>query len=76
MDDCGNLPMLKRRVNSGKRKIWHLRRAVYSGNLMNAVIELEEAYNRFKDDPQFRKELDYLMINYAGRPSPLYFAKK
>ncbi|ANW99286.1 tryptophan synthase subunit beta [Thermoclostridium stercorarium subsp. thermolacticum DSM 2910] len=44
--------------------------------LMNAVIELEEAYNRFKDDPQFRKELDYLMINYAGRPSPLYFAKK
>jgi len=44
--------------------------------LMNAVIELEEAYNRFKNDPEFKAELDSLLRNYAGRPSPLYYAKK
>ena len=44
--------------------------------LMNAVIELEEAYMRFKDDPEFKAELDTLLKEYAGRPSVLYFAKK
>ena len=44
--------------------------------LMNAVIELEAAYNRFKDDENFNRELDELFKNYAGRPSLLYFAKK
>ena len=44
--------------------------------LMNAVIELEQAYNRFKDDENFRRELDELFKTYAGRPSLLYFAKK
>lgn len=44
--------------------------------LMNAVIELEEAYNRYKDDPAFVAELDDLLKNYAGRPSLLYYAKK
>ncbi|MCC8139130.1 MAG: tryptophan synthase subunit beta [Lachnospiraceae bacterium] len=44
--------------------------------LMNAVIELEEAYNHYKDDPQFQAELTELFNNYAGRPSRLYFAKK
>ena len=44
--------------------------------LMNAVQELEEAYNHYKDDPQFNSELDELMKNYAGRPSILYEAKK
>ena len=44
--------------------------------LMNAVIELEAAYNRFKDDETFNRELDELFKNYAGRPSLLYFAKK
>lgn len=43
--------------------------------LMNAVIELEEAYNRLKDDPEFKAELEGLLTNYAGRPSPLYFAE-
>lgn len=42
--------------------------------LMNAVIELEESYNRCKNDPQFQKELEELYHNYAGRPSRLYFA--
>ena len=40
--------------------------------LMNAVIELEEAYNRDKNDPEFNKELTGLFNNYAGRPSLLY----
>ena len=44
--------------------------------LMNAVNELEEAYNHYKDDPEFNKELTDLLNNYAGRPSLLYYAKK
>lgn len=44
--------------------------------LMNAVIELEKAYNHFKDDPEFKAELKELFDEYAGRPSRLYFAKK
>ena len=43
--------------------------------LMNAVIELEEAYNRFKDDEEFNRELTELLNEYAGRPSRLYYAK-
>lgn len=44
--------------------------------LMNAVIELEEAYNHYKNDPEFQKELTELLNNYGNRPSGLYFAKK
>ncbi len=44
--------------------------------LMNAVIELEEAYNKYKNDPQFNAELTELFNNYAGRPSRLYYAEK
>ncbi len=44
--------------------------------LMNAVIELEEAYNHYKSDPEFIAELDDLLKNYAGRPSLLYYAEK
>ena len=44
--------------------------------LMNAVQELEAAYNQYKSDPAFIAELDDLMKNYAGRPSILYEAKK
>jgi tryptophan synthase beta chain len=44
--------------------------------LMNAVMELEEAYNHFKDDPEFNRELTDLFNNYAGRPSRLYYAQR
>jgi tryptophan synthase beta subunit len=44
--------------------------------LMSAVIELEEAYNYYKNDPEFNQELTELLNEYAGRPSRLYFAKK
>ncbi len=44
--------------------------------LMNAVIELEEAYNHYKDDPEFNAELTALFNEYAGRPSRLYYAEK
>ena len=44
--------------------------------LMNAVNELEEAYSRYKDDPQFNAELTELFNEYAGRPSRLYYAGK
>ena len=43
--------------------------------LMSAIIELEEAYNRFKNDSKFQAELNSLLKNYAGRPSMLYFAE-
>lgn len=44
--------------------------------LMNAVIELESAYNHYKDDPIFTRELTKLLNEYANRPSLLYYAKK
>lgn len=44
--------------------------------LMNAVLELEEAYNHYKNDPTFCAELDSLLKDYAGRPSLLYYAEK
>ena len=43
--------------------------------LMNAVIELENEYNKYKNDEIFQKELNDLLKNYAGRPSRLYFAE-
>ena len=44
--------------------------------LMNAVIELEEAYEHYKKDPEFNRELEALFNDYAGRPSRLYYAEK
>ena len=44
--------------------------------LMNAVTELEEAYNHYKDDPEFNAELAKLFNEYVGRPSLLYYAEK
>ena len=44
--------------------------------LMNAVIELEKAYDFYKNDPAFNRELTELLNEYAGRPSRLYYAKK
>lgn len=44
--------------------------------LMNAVIEIDEAYQHYKNDEDFCRELDDLLKNYAGRPSLLYYAEK
>ncbi len=44
--------------------------------LMNAVLELEKAYDFYKNDPEFNRELTALLNDYAGRPSRLYFAKR
>lgn len=44
--------------------------------LMNAVYELEQAYQHYKDDTDFQAELSALLDEYAGRPSRLYYAKK
>ena len=43
--------------------------------LVPAIEELEEYYLKFKNDKNFKKELDYYLREYAGRPTPLYFAK-
>ena len=44
--------------------------------LMNAIIELEDAYNYYKSNPDFQNELTQLLNDYAGRPSRLYYAEK
>ena len=44
--------------------------------LMNAVIELEKAYNHYKNDKEFNDELNTLLNEYAGRPSRLYYAAR
>ena len=44
--------------------------------LMNAVLELENAYTFYKNDAGFQKELTQLLTDYAGRPSLFYFAEK
>jgi len=43
--------------------------------LVPAIEELEENYLKYKNDESFKKELDYYLREYAGRPTPLYFAK-
>lgn len=43
--------------------------------LAPAINELENAYEKIRNDPNFKKELDYYLQNYAGRPTPLFFAK-
>ena len=44
--------------------------------LMNALINLEEAFNKYKDDEYFNRELNYYHKQYTGRPSILYYAEK
>lgn len=44
--------------------------------LMTALAELEEAYNNFKDDEDFKNELNYYLKNYVGRETPLYYAER
>ena len=44
--------------------------------LMNAVTEVEKAYFKYKDDPEFNRELTKLYNDYAGRPSRLYYAER
>ena len=43
--------------------------------LMSALEELERAFRKFHADKDFNVELNYLLRTYAGRPTPLYFAK-
>ena len=44
--------------------------------LMNELIQLEESYERYKNDAEFTQELDQLFREYVGRPSLLYYAEK
>jgi len=43
--------------------------------LMEAINELETAYEKVKKDPSFQKELDYYLAEFVGRPTPLYYAE-
>lgn len=44
--------------------------------LMNALIELEESYRKYADDPEFKAELNGLLKDYSGRETPLYYAER
>ncbi|WP_042162524.1 tryptophan synthase subunit beta [Paenibacillus gorillae] len=44
--------------------------------LMNALLELEEAYNHYSKDPEFQEEVCYLLHKYSGRPTSLYYAER
>ena len=44
--------------------------------LMPALLELEEAYNHFRNDREFKEEFAYYLRQYVGRPNPLYYAEK
>ena len=44
--------------------------------LMPALLDLEEAYGRFKTDPEFQSELESYNRHYGGRPTPLFFARR
>ncbi|MBI1971982.1 MAG: tryptophan synthase subunit beta [Candidatus Aenigmarchaeota archaeon] len=44
--------------------------------LVKNLEELEKAFERVRNDPSFKIKLNYLLNNYAGRPTPLYFAKR
>ena len=44
--------------------------------LMPVLLELEKAYQEFKNDREFKEEFDYYLREYVGRPNPLYFAEK
>ncbi|OOC60876.1 tryptophan synthase subunit beta [Paenibacillus ihbetae] len=44
--------------------------------LMNALIELEQEYNRYAEDAEFKEEIAYLLKQYSGRETPLYYAER
>lgn len=44
--------------------------------LMNALIELDNEYEKYKNDPEFKREFDFYLREYAGRPSLLYYAER
>jgi len=50
--------------------------AFVSETLMPAVLELQEAYKKIQNDPEFHKEFDYYLKYFVGRPSPLYLAQR
>ncbi|GFO54363.1 tryptophan synthase beta chain [Geomonas sp. Red276] len=47
-----------------------------SETLMPALLELEQAYNHYRNDPEFKEEFAYYLRQYVGRPNPLYYAEK
>jgi tryptophan synthase beta chain len=72
---------LYKKRGKGENKLEKGRYGQYGGQyipetLMNEIIRLEDAYERYKNDPEFVAELDGLLNSYAGRPSLLYYAEK
>ena len=71
----------KQRAKTAPLKIVAGRFGVYGGRyvpetLMAALEELEHVYEKARRDPKFQRRLEYLYHNYAGRPTPLFFAQR
>jgi tryptophan synthase beta chain len=71
----------KQRASTASAKIVPGRFGVYGGRyvpetLMAALEELERAYEKARRDPKFQQRLEYLYHQYAGRPTPLFFAER
>lgn len=65
--------------SSGPDEAGHF--GIYGGRyvaetLMPLILQVDAAYTKAKADPEFQRELDYLLTHYVGRPSPLYFASR
>ena len=65
--DLGKFPVKGKYGNYGGKFI--------PETLIPAIEELEKAYTKYTKDPRFKMDLSYYLSNYAGRPTPLYFAK-
>jgi tryptophan synthase beta chain len=71
----GEILLIKTEMPDSKGKYGEFGGRFIPETLYHAVEELEHAYLRFKQDEDFRRELDSLLRQYAGRPTPLYFAR-
>ena len=48
----------------------------FAETLMDSVLELEQAYEKYRDDPEFKDEFEWELKHFVGRPSPLYHARR
>ena len=81
-EDCKDLEKMKlRRLEMKVMSKSRGRFGIHGGQyipetLMNAVIELEQAYRKYKEDPDFVREYNEMLATYVGRPSLLYYADR
>ena len=76
-EDIANHPKLEKGMYPDERGHYGPYGGRYVGEtLMPALLELEASYEHISRDPEFQKELNGLLCDYAGRPTPLFHAKR